>query len=131
MKINEKVVGLDKTEFQIEIEYNMDQLMKYDIEPEQFNEWIVKYTNMNSQLYRISHNINIRINDDPIESITKLLQSMLFSDSKIVRDSEYESYMRIEQEQNKRINGMYMMIKEQKKDQMETLEQMQQLETIN
>jgi len=73
MKINEKVVGLDKTEFQIEIEYNMDQLMKYDIEPEQFNEWIVKYTNMNSQLYRISHNINIRINDDPIESITKLL----------------------------------------------------------
>jgi len=32
VKINEKVVGLDKTDFQIEIEQSMNELMKYDIE---------------------------------------------------------------------------------------------------
>ena len=32
MEINEKVVGLDKTDFEMEVEQNMNELMKYDID---------------------------------------------------------------------------------------------------
>ena len=88
---------------------------------------------MNSQLYRISHNINIKVNDNAVESISKLLQSVLFDRKykKMVEDSECQSYLKIWQEQNRRTESMYRMVQEQKRNEVQSLKEMEQLEMVN